>query len=109
MNVRRNVIIITLLVFAFCLIVPEAAFAASTSTPFDSTIDKIIGFLTGSFAKVLSIGGLVLTIGSMMFTAGELSMFGRSLIFLLLGITIISFSSEIIDNFVGSGTGAVFF
>lgn len=101
---RKKVLFLTLTTVALCLIADSALATSSSSSglPWDSGLDKIKNGITGSFAATASLVGVV-TAGATLIFGGELNAFMRTLIFLVLVISVIVGANNVISLATGSG------
>ena len=83
----------------FCALFPLEVWASDTGgdLPFDAGIIMLKESITGPLAAMLSLGGIVVA-GGMLIFGGDLSGFMRSMIFLVLVIAIIVGASALITS-----------
>jgi type IV secretion system protein TrbC len=95
----------TILLLAFFLLVPESALASEGtggSLPYESWLTSLRNSATGPVAFTLSVIGIVIAGGVLIF-GGDLSGFFRSLIFLVLVMALLVGAQNIMSTFFGRG------
>jgi len=93
------------LVLAFLLLVPQHAFASEGtggSLPYESWLTNLRNSVSGPVAFTLSIIGIVVAGGILIF-GGELNGFFRTLIFLVLVMALLVGAQNIMSTFFGRG------
>ncbi|MCY1270166.1 TrbC/VIRB2 family protein [compost metagenome] len=110
---RFNAPLFGYLAFSFLLLVvllaPEHAFAASSgggSLPYESWLTSLRESVTGPVAFALSIIGIVVAGGVLIF-GGDLNGFFRTLIFLVLVMALIVGANNVMKNFFGTSAELV--
>ena len=93
------------LVAALCALAPDAALAsvgAGGSLPYESWLDALRASATGPVAFALSLTGLVVAGGVLIF-GGDLNAFFRTLIFLVLVMALLVGAQNVMSGFFGRG------
>jgi type IV secretory pathway VirB2 component (pilin) len=93
------------LLFAFILLAPQHAFASEGtggSLPYESWLTNLRNSVTGPVAFALSIIGIVIAGGVLIF-GGDLNGFFRTLIFLTLVMALLVGAQNVMSNFFGRG------
>lgn len=93
------------LLWAFILLVPQHAFAATGtggSLPYESWLTSLQNSVTGPVAFALSIIGIVIAGGVLIF-GGDLNGFFRTLIFLVLVMALLVGAQNMMSSFFGKG------
>lgn len=93
------------LLLAFALFAPHAAFAAEGtggSLPYESWLTNLRNSVTGPVAFALSMIGIVVAGGTLIF-GGDLNGFFRSLIFLVLVMALLVGAQNVMSTFFGRG------
>ena len=83
----------------------SATFTASTAMPWDSALSKIQSSITGPFAALMSLGGIVVAGAALIFGA-EMNAFFKSMITVVLVVALIVGANNIIALFSGAMIGA---
>lgn len=104
MKKRRYILILPILVlFIFALGVDEAhASQAGGGLPYEAWLIKVQKSMTGPVAKALSLVGIVVA-GGMLIFGGELNMFARTVIFIVLVLALLIGANSFMNAF-GSGS-----
>jgi type IV secretion system protein VirB2 len=105
MKSRKKALFLILTIVTLCLIA-NSALATSGSgggLPYEGALDKIKASITGPFAATASMVGVVGT-GATLILGGELNAFLRSLIFLVMVISLIVAANNIVSMVTGSGS-----
>lgn len=100
---QSKVILSSFLLFIAMLIVPEQSFAAvgtGGSLPYETWLTSLRNSVTGPVAFTLSIVGIVIAGGVLIF-GGELNAFFRTLIFLVLVMAFIIGANNMLTTFFG--------
>lgn len=100
---QSKVIFSSFLLFVAMLIVPNESFAAvgtGGSLPYESWLTNLRNSVTGPVAFTLSIVGIVIAGGVLIF-GGELNAFFRTLIFLVLVMAFIIGANNMLTTFFG--------
>jgi type IV secretion system protein VirB2 len=84
-------------------IVPEAAFA-QTALPWETPLETLTNSIKGPVAYFISLLGIVVA-GAMLIFGGEINEFVRRLIMLVLVISLIIFSSNVLATLFSSAAG----
>jgi type IV secretion system protein VirB2 len=102
MKLRKNIAL--LMVMSFVILLPEQAFATGTSggLPYESWLTNLQNSVTGPVAFALSIIGIVVAGGVLIF-GGDLNGFFRTLIFLVLVMALLIAANNIMTSFFGAG------
>lgn len=98
------------LLFAFILLAPQHAFASEGtggSLPYESWLVNLRNSVTGPVAFTLSIVGIVIAGGVLIF-GGDLNGFFRTLIFLVLVMALLVGAQNVMSNFFGRGAEIAF-
>ena len=93
------------LLWAFILLVPQHAFASmgtGGSLPYESWLTSLQNSVTGPVAFALSIIGIVIAGGVLIF-GGDLNGFFRTLIFLVLVMALLVGAQNMMSSFFGKG------
>ena len=93
------------LLLAWCLLVPQHAFAAEGtggSLPYESWLTNLRNSVTGPVAFALSIIGLVVA-GGVLFFGGDLNGFFRTMVFLVLVMALLVGAQNVMGTFFGRG------
>lgn len=96
-----------MLVFKVCatlvalFLFPSIAFAQDL--PFQSNVDKLTEAMTGPIATIISLVGIV-GCGAMLIFGGELSGFARTMVFLVLVISVIVQAENIVKTLGGKAS-----
>ena len=104
-NRSRAFVICAAILFAFMLFAPHHAFAAEGtggSLPYESWLTNLRNSVTGPVAFALSIMGIVIAGGVLIF-GGDLHGFFRSLIFLVLVMAMLVGAQNMMSTFFGRG------
>ncbi|MEJ2116618.1 MAG: TrbC/VirB2 family protein [Alphaproteobacteria bacterium] len=101
----RNHYTLAFVALAACLtvIVPDAAFA-QTALPWETPLETLTNSIKGPVAYFISLLGIVVA-GAMLIFGGEINEFVRRLIMLVLVISLIIFSSNVLSTLFSSGQG----
>jgi type IV secretory pathway VirB2 component (pilin) len=103
---RRTLLILGLLAFlAFILLAPTTAFASEGtggSLPYESWLTNLRNSVTGPVAFALSMIGIVIAGGILIF-GGELNGFFRTLIFIVLVMALLVGAQNMMTTFFGRG------
>jgi type IV secretory pathway VirB2 component (pilin) len=102
---RNLVILLTLAAAVVLLWMPDLAHASAAGgggLPYESALDKIQKSATGPVAFVLSLVGIVVAGGTLIF-GGDLSGFFRSMVVLVLVIGIMVSASNVLQTLFGRG------
>ncbi len=103
---KKSVLVMIGLLFVLALMaLPETALAATSEgggLPYESWLTKLRTSVTGPVAFALSIIGLVVAGGVLIF-GGELNAFFRTLIFLVLVMALIIGANNMMTTFFGQG------
>lgn len=103
---KKSVLVMIGLLFVLALMaLPETALAATSEgggLPYESWLTKLRTSVTGPVAFALSIIGLVVAGGVLIF-GGELNAFFRTLIFLVLVMALIIGANNMMITFFGQG------
>lgn len=103
---RRTVLYIGLLaLLAFCLLAPHTAIASEGtggSLPYESWLTNLRNSVTGPVAFTLSLVGIVVAGGILIF-GGELNGFFRTLIFIVLVMALLVGAQNMMSTFFGRG------
>ena len=93
-----------LIVMSLVFLVPEQAFATGTAggLPYESWLTNLQNSVTGPVAFALSIIGIVVAGGVLIF-GGDLNGFFRTLIFLVLVMALLIAANNIMTSFFGAG------
>ncbi len=108
MKLNKRTIIYALVILAALAVVIPAASALATTTgaggglPYEGWLTNLRNSVTGPVAFALSIIGIVIAGGVLIF-GGELNAFFRTLIFLVLVMALIIGSNNMLTTFFGSG------
>ena len=102
MKLRKTIAL--LMVMSFVFLLPEQAFATGTSggLPYESWLTNLQNSVTGPVAFALSIIGIVVAGGVLIF-GGDLNGFFRTLIFLVLVMALLIAANNIMTSFFGAG------
>lgn len=104
-DARAMLMAATLFVLALFALAPQhahAAAAAGGSLPYEDWLTSLRASVTGPVAFTLSIVGLVIAGGVLIF-GGELNAFFRTLIFLVLVMALIIGAQNMMSTFFGTG------
>ena len=105
MNKHNSKLLLGLALVALVLMIPETSIA-STGTggplPYEPWLTSLRSSVTGPVAFSLSIIGIVIAGGVLIF-GGDLNGFFRSLIFLVLVMALLIGAQNMMSNFFGSG------
>jgi type IV secretion system protein VirB2 len=106
-NMQRNIIILFGIIIIAALIFPDAAHAgtAGGGLPYEGFLNKLRSSLTGPVAFTLSIVGIVVAGGTLIF-GGDISGFFKTVISLVLVISILVGANSFLTSFF-SPEGAV--
>jgi type IV secretion system protein VirB2 len=103
---RHTVLYLGLLtLLAFCLLVPQLALASEGtggSLPYESWLTNLRNSVTGPVAFTLSLIGIVVAGGILIF-GGELTAFFRTLIFIVLVMALLVGAQNMMSTFFGRG------
>ena len=101
-NKARNIALFTML--ALALIAPEQAFATGTAggLPYESWLTSLQNSVTGPVAFGISIIGIVVAGGVLIF-GGDLNGFFRTLIFIVLVMALLVGANNVMTSFFGAG------
>ena len=102
---RTMLYVATVLLLAWCLLAPQHAFAAEGtggSLPYESWLTNLRNSVTGPVAFALSIIGLVVAGGVLIF-GGDLNGFFRTMIFLVLVMALLVGAQNVMGTFFGRG------
>ena len=93
-----------LIVMSLVFLLPEQAFATGTAggLPYESWLTNLQNSVTGPVAFALSIIGIVVAGGVLIF-GGDLNGFFRTLIFLVLVMALLIAANNIMTSFFGAG------
>jgi len=93
-----------LIVISLVFLLPEQAFATGTAggLPYESWLTNLQNSVTGPVAFALSIIGIVVAGGVLIF-GGDLNGFFRTLIFLVLVMALLIAANNIMTSFFGAG------
>lgn len=108
-NQYWRLLTIALLCGAFLLALPDAAHASvgtGGSLPYESWLTSLRNSVTGPVAFTLSLIGIVVAGGVLIF-GGDLNAFFRSLIFLVLVMALIVGANNVLSSFFGVGAEVV--
>jgi type IV secretory pathway VirB2 component (pilin) len=103
---HRLFIAVALILLALFMLAPHPALATPTtggSLPYESWLTSLRNSVTGPVAFTLSIIGIVIAGGVLIF-GGDLNGFFRTLIFLVLVMALIVGAQNMMTSFFGSGT-----
>lgn len=104
-NRKTMFIIGAALVMLWCLLAPQMAFASEGtggSLPYEGWLTNLRNSVTGPVAFALSIIGIVVAGGVLIF-GGDLNGFFRSLIFLVLVMALLVGAQNVMSTFFGRG------
>jgi type IV secretion system protein VirB2 len=96
---------LALMILAFMLLAPQHAFASEGtggSLPYESWLTNLRNSVTGPVAFALSIIGIVVAGGVLIF-GGDLNGFFRTLIFLVLVMALLVGAQNVMSTFFGRG------
>ncbi len=104
---KRTIIYVLLILVALAVVIPAASALATTTgagggLPYEGWLTSLRNSVTGPVAFALSIIGIVIAGGVLIF-GGELNAFFRTLIFLVLVMALIIGSNNMLTTFFGSG------
>lgn len=104
---KRTIIYVLLILVALAVVIPAASALATTTgagggLPYEGWLTNLRNSVTGPVAFALSIIGIVIAGGVLIF-GGELNAFFRTLIFLVLVMALIIGSNNMLTTFFGSG------
>ena len=101
----KNIIIVSLALLVIMMLIAPEAFAAQGSggsLPYESWLKKLRQSVSGPVAFALSIIGIVVAGGTLIF-GGDLSGFFRTLIFIVLVMALLVGSQNMMSSFFGKG------
>ncbi len=106
MNSNKQLVLL-FVVFTLCLIAADSAFASNSGgggggLPYEAGLEKIKNSMTGPVASTVSLTGVVAA-GATLIFGGELNAFLRTIIFLVLVVSLVVGANNIIDLATGSG------
>ncbi|WP_090059086.1 TrbC/VirB2 family protein [Luteibacter sp. 329MFSha] len=88
------------------LLIPGVALAQATNLPYEDGLATLRTSLTGPVPFIISLVGIV-ACGAMLIFGGEISGFLRTLVFIVLVISIIVQATQVVELLGGSWTGDV--
>lgn len=101
----RQFYMLLFLAVAMLLIVNPAIAGSAAGLPWEAPLDKLKNSLTGPVALAISLIGIVVA-GGMLIFGGELGEFARRIIMLVLVLALLVMANNVLSNFYGS-SGAV--
>ncbi len=98
------------LVLAFACLAPESVYATGTTggLPYEAWLTSLQNSVTGPVAFGLSIIGIVIAGGVLIF-GGDLNGFFRTLIFLVLVMALLVGANNVMSSFFGAGAEVAFY
>jgi type IV secretion system protein VirB2 len=100
---KRYTLAYAVLAAAIIAMTPEAAFAQS-ALPWETPLETLTNSIKGPVAYFISLLGIVVA-GAMLIFGGEINEFVRRLIMLVLVISLIIFSSNVLSTLFSSASG----
>lgn len=105
---HTRAVALLLAAFFLCIALPIDSFASvgtGGSLPYESWLESLRNSVTGPVAFALSITGIVIAGGVLIF-GGDLNGFFRTLIFLVLVMALIVGAQNVMSTFFGRGAGS---
>ena len=103
---KININYLLLLLLASMLFSPELMAAGAGGMPWEAPLTTIVTSVTGPVAFTISILGLVAA-GAMLVFGGEISHFLKSIVTLILVISLLVFATGILTNLFGVGAALI--
>ncbi len=109
MQLNKNQNLALFLILAIACLASEPAYATGTSggLPYEAWLTSLQNSVTGPVAFGLSIIGIVIAGGVLIF-GGDLNGFFRTLIFLVLVMALLVGANNVMSSFFGAGAEVVF-
>lgn len=102
-NLKLYLLSISIILIFYMLLQESLATQISgTELPYESFLSRLVDSVTGPVAKTMAVVAIVGSVGTLMF-GGELSGLLRTLIYLIMGCSIVILSPKIISMVGGSG------
>jgi len=105
LNRHALLYLVVFMALAFIFIAHPAFASTSSDLPFVSPLSSLKDAVSGPVAFAISLIGIVVAGGVLIF-GGELNAFFRSMIFLVLVVSIIVGANSLLTNFFGASVGA---
>jgi len=104
-NINQRIVVALLIVTAVCLLMPQTAYAAGSSMPWEAPLTKILKSIEGPVAKIF--GTIVIIMTGLGLAFGDAGGGVRKLIQIVFGLSIAFTATSFFLSFFKFGGGAL--